>query len=101
MYTFVSARAGKGSIRCANAGESYLYCLLLSMSFLKVSGTKIVDAGGKEMILRGAGLGGWMKFVLTNNLSSFSKLNHSSCLAWKISSLVHLLAYPFVPSFVR
>ncbi|KAF7986708.1 hypothetical protein HWV62_20240 [Athelia sp. TMB] len=30
------------------------------MSFLKVSGTKIVDADGKEVILRGAGLGGWM-----------------------------------------
>ncbi|KAH8105387.1 glycoside hydrolase [Cristinia sonorae] len=30
------------------------------MSFLKVSGTKIVDKDGKEVILRGAGLGGWM-----------------------------------------
>ncbi|KAI0791324.1 glycoside hydrolase [Abortiporus biennis] len=30
------------------------------MSFLKVSGTKIVDHEGKELILRGAGLGGWM-----------------------------------------
>jgi hypothetical protein len=28
---------------------------------LKVSGTKIVDEEGKEIILRGAGLGGWMK----------------------------------------
>jgi hypothetical protein len=28
---------------------------------LKVSGTKIVDADGNEVILRGAGLGGWMK----------------------------------------
>ncbi|KAJ7643872.1 glycoside hydrolase [Roridomyces roridus] len=27
---------------------------------LKVSGTKIVDEDGKEVILRGAGLGGWM-----------------------------------------
>ena len=32
-----------------------------SMSFLKVEGTKIVDGNGKEVILRGAGLGGWMK----------------------------------------
>jgi len=31
-----------------------------NMSFLKVSGTKIVDGNGKETILRGAGLGGWM-----------------------------------------
>ncbi|KAF4622037.1 hypothetical protein D9613_009155 [Agrocybe pediades] len=30
------------------------------MSFLKVSGTKIVDGEEKEVILRGAGLGGWM-----------------------------------------
>ncbi|KAJ7189851.1 glycoside hydrolase family 5 protein [Mycena pura] len=30
------------------------------MSLLKVSGTKIVDEGGAEVILRGAGLGGWM-----------------------------------------
>ena len=33
------------------------------MSFLKVEGTKIVDGNGKEVILRGAGLGGWMKCV--------------------------------------
>ncbi|GJJ09422.1 Endo-1,4-beta-xylanase 5 [Clathrus columnatus] len=31
-----------------------------SASFLKVSGTKIVDGHGHEVILRGAGLGGWM-----------------------------------------
>jgi hypothetical protein len=30
-------------------------------SYLRVSGTEIVDADGKEVILRGAGLGGWMK----------------------------------------
>ncbi|KAJ3807473.1 glycoside hydrolase [Lentinula aff. lateritia] len=30
------------------------------MSLLKVSGTKIVDEKGEEVILRGAGLGGWM-----------------------------------------
>ncbi|KZP22907.1 glycoside hydrolase family 5 protein [Athelia psychrophila] len=32
----------------------------MSTGFLKVSGTKIVDGNGKEVILRGAGLGGWM-----------------------------------------
>ena len=31
------------------------------MAYIKVSGTKLVDANGKELILRGAGLGGWMK----------------------------------------
>lgn len=30
------------------------------MSFLKVSGIIIVDGDDKEVILRGAGLGGWM-----------------------------------------
>ncbi|KIY45093.1 glycoside hydrolase family 5 protein [Fistulina hepatica ATCC 64428] len=30
------------------------------MPLLKVSGTKLVDEEGKEVILRGAGLGGWM-----------------------------------------
>ncbi|PPQ70876.1 GH5 [Gymnopilus dilepis] len=30
------------------------------MSLLKVSGTKLVDEQGNEVILRGAGLGGWM-----------------------------------------
>ncbi|KAH9939768.1 glycoside hydrolase [Epithele typhae] len=30
------------------------------MAYLKVSGTKIVDQNGEEIILRGAGLGGWM-----------------------------------------
>lgn len=33
------------------------------MAYLKISGTKIVDKDGKEVILRGAGLGGWMKCV--------------------------------------
>lgn len=33
------------------------------MSYLKVVGTKIVDGDNKEVILRGAGLGGWMKYV--------------------------------------
>lgn len=31
------------------------------MSLLKVFGTKIVDEDDNEVILRGAGLGGWMK----------------------------------------
>jgi hypothetical protein len=29
-------------------------------SFLRVSGTRLVDEAGQEIILRGAGLGGWM-----------------------------------------
>lgn len=32
-------------------------------SYLKVSGTNIVDGDGNQVILRGAGLGGWMKYV--------------------------------------
>ena len=33
------------------------------MSLLKISGTKIVNEQGNEVVLRGAGLGGWMKCV--------------------------------------
>ena len=36
------------------------------MSLLKVSGTQIVNEKGEEVILRGAGLGGWMKYVLSD-----------------------------------
>jgi len=38
-------------------------------TFLKVDGTKIVDGDGKEVILRGAGLGGWM--TMENFISGF------------------------------
>ena len=30
------------------------------VGYLKVAGTRIVDEEGKDVILRGAGLGGWM-----------------------------------------
>lgn len=30
-------------------------------TFLKVDGDRVVDGDGKDTILRGAGLGGWMK----------------------------------------
>ena len=42
----------------------YLLCsYTYTMAYLKVSGTKIVDQNEQEVILRGAGLGGWMKYV--------------------------------------
>ncbi len=41
------------------------------MSLLKISGTKIVNEQGNEIVLRGAGLGGWMKCV--NSLFNESK----------------------------
>ena len=31
-----------------------------SGSFIRVSGTKLVNDAGEEVVLRGAGLGGWM-----------------------------------------
>jgi hypothetical protein len=34
-----------------------------NFSFLKVDGEKIVDENGNNVILKGAGLGGWMKYV--------------------------------------
>lgn len=41
----------------------------MATSFLKVSGSKIVDEDGKEVILRGAGLGGWM--TMENFISGY------------------------------
>ena len=35
----------------------------MSPSVLRVSGTQIVDGDGNEVLLRGAGLGGWMNQV--------------------------------------
>ena len=55
------------------------------MSFLKVSGTKIVDEAGNEVVLRGAGLGGWMKCV-SSRLSLIYCIDGSK--AWKTLSLV-------------
>lgn len=36
-------------------------------SFLKVAGERVVDGQGKDTILRGAGLGGWMKCVFPSS----------------------------------
>ena len=57
---------GGGTCIYTPGGESDAYAILtFTMAYLKVSGTKIVDQNGEEIILRGAGLGGWMKCVLT------------------------------------
>lgn len=45
-------------------------------SFLKVDGEKIVDENGDNVILKGAGLGGWMKYVFF--LSTTYKPSHDS-----------------------
>ncbi|KAK7472719.1 Endo-1,4-beta-xylanase 5 [Stygiomarasmius scandens] len=44
------------------------------MSLLKVSGTKIVNETGQEVILRGAGLGGWMN--MENFISGYPGCEH-------------------------
>ncbi|KAG6833172.1 Endo-1,4-beta-xylanase 5 [Tephrocybe sp. NHM501043] len=44
------------------------------MSLLKVSGTKIVDEQGNEVVLRGAGLGGWMN--MENFISGYPGCEH-------------------------
>lgn len=49
----------------------------MSPSFLKVSGTKLVDGQGHEVILRGAGLGGWMN--MENFISGSAKINGYTC----------------------
>ena len=45
----------------------------MSPSFLKVSGAKLVDGQGHEVILRGAGLGGWMN--MENFISGSAIIN--------------------------
>ncbi|GLB42763.1 putative glycosyl hydrolase 5 (cellulase A) family protein [Lyophyllum shimeji] len=44
------------------------------MSLLRVSGTKLVDEQGNEVILRGAGLGGWMN--MENFISGYPGCEH-------------------------
>ena len=34
----------------------------MATGILKVQGNKVVDGNGKTVVLRGAGLGGWMKY---------------------------------------
>jgi hypothetical protein len=42
-------------------------------AFLKVDGQQVIDGGGETIILKGAGLGGWMKYVMFLLLISKSK----------------------------
>lgn len=35
----------------------------MSSGILKVKGNKVVDDNGNEVLLRGAAIGGWMKYV--------------------------------------
>ncbi|KAJ7644006.1 glycoside hydrolase, partial [Roridomyces roridus] len=46
----------------------------IPMSLIKVSGTKLVDESGNEVILRGAGLGGWMN--MENFISGYPGCEH-------------------------
>lgn len=58
------------------------------MSLLKISGTKIVNEQGEEVILRGAGLGGWMKSVLLLRAILLDTHIHFPIIAWRTSLLV-------------
>jgi len=40
----------------------------MATGFLKVKGDRIVDDNGHDIVLRGAGLGGWMKLVIIQTL---------------------------------
>jgi hypothetical protein len=56
----------------------------MSNGILKIKGDKVVDASGTPIILRGAGLGGWMKyFPLPTTLTS--KVVADSFTAWRTS----------------
>ena len=46
-----------------NKVRDYHYPFSATMSIIKVSGATLVDGNGETVILRGAGLGGWLTFV--------------------------------------
>jgi hypothetical protein len=56
-----SSRLAESDIKDFDGQEGCF--LTTNMSILKISGTKIVNEKGEEVVLRGAGLGGWMKQV--------------------------------------
>ena len=55
----------------------------MASGILKVEGTKVVDCNGTPITLRGAGLGGWMKYVSVRDLG----LPTLTLAAWKTSLL--------------
>lgn len=69
------------------------------MSLLKVLGSKIVDEDGKEVILRGAGLGGWMKYVVDHIIMDFITVLIRRC------SMENFISgqpvWPYYTSFLR
>lgn len=68
------------------------------MAYIKVSGTKLVDANGEELILRGAGLGGWMKCVCHPHRHARSLT--TPLIAWRTLFQVRVLAIVFARSRV-
>lgn len=40
----------------------------MAVGILKVKGNKVVDNDGNEVLLRGAAIGGWMKYAVTQFL---------------------------------
>jgi hypothetical protein len=40
----------------------------MATGILKVKGNKVVDSNGDEVLLRGAAIGGWMKYAVTQYL---------------------------------
>lgn len=37
----------------------------MATGFLRVDGNNIIDGGGNDIVMRGAALGGWMKYANT------------------------------------
>ena len=74
ICAFVCSGGGAGAVRpprsstcCVlrptdslSLGSTCAGITMSASSFLRVEGTRIVDGSGQEVILRGAGLGGWM-----------------------------------------
>jgi hypothetical protein len=42
----------------------------MASGILKVNGNKVVDNDNNEVILRGAAIGGWMKYALSRTLAT-------------------------------
>jgi len=56
----------------------------MASGFLRVQGSDVLSEDGQPVILRGAGLGGWMKYVY--EISSCLLLPIDNLQAWRILS---------------
>lgn len=60
----------------------------MASGILKVKGDQVVDSNGKSVVLRGAGIGGWMKYGDATDLLfiPWEAITDTANLVWRISS---------------